>query len=120
MIERIMGLVLILACALPAMAQQTDTYKKVGDKVEVTKYYEDGTVKEVGTFKGENPDGVWVEYNRDGSIKTEANYVDGKKEGKWFVWSQDGKFLYEVKYENNAIAEAHRWEISERNALVNN
>lgn len=102
---------------LPTQAQQpADKYEKQGDKVMVTKYYEDGTVREQGTFKGKVADGRWVEYHQNGEVKTEAFYVDGKKQGKWFVWpASEGEVMYELVYEDNLLKDSNRWTLDENN-----
>ena len=110
---------LLLMIALPAQAQLEDKYEKNGNQITVTRYYDDGSIKEVGTFKDGVPDGRWVEYSRDGKIKTEATYANGEKEGKWFVWTEDGEYLYEVIYADNKLQNASRWKIEEKNALAN-
>ncbi len=112
--------VVTLMMALPAQAQVEDTYTKDGDVVTVTRYYDDGSVREVGTFKNDKPDGRWIEYTREGAIKTEAIYANGEKEGKWFVWTEDGEYLYEVVYQDNKLKNASRWKIEDRNAIANN
>lgn len=112
--------VLTLMMIVPAQAQKEDHYEKSGDKVKVTRYYEDGSVKEVGTYSNGTPDGKWVEYTQDGKVKVEAFYSNGQKEGKWFVWTDDGEFLYEVIYKDNMLKNASKWKISERNAIANN
>lgn len=101
---------------LPTQAQQpADKYTKEGNKIIVTKYYEDGTVREQGTFVGEVADGRWVEYNRDGSVRTEAFYENGKKEGKWFVYSDEGQVMYELVYSDNRLTASNRWTLDENN-----
>lgn len=118
--KMMLAAVLVFGIAFSAQAQQKDKYERVGDKVKVTRFYDDGTVKETGFYKGNAADGVWKEYNQDGTVKTEANYVNGKKDGKWLVYSADGEFLYELFYEDNKLADANRWKISERSTLANN
>ncbi len=112
--------VLTLMMALPAQAQVADKYEKDGDVVTVTRYYDDGSVREVGTFKNDKPDGRWVEYTKEGTIKTEALYANGEKEGKWFVWTADGEYLYEVVYQDNKLKNASRWKIEDKDAIANN
>jgi antitoxin component YwqK of YwqJK toxin-antitoxin module len=112
--------VLTLMIGLPAEAQVEDKYEKKGEVVTVTRYYDDGSVREVGTFKNDKPDGRWVEYNRSGDVKTEALYVNGEKDGKWFVWTDDGEYLYEVVYQENVLKNASRWKIEDKDAIANN
>lgn len=113
----IMGLMMMIA--LGAYSQQpADKYTVEGSTVYVERYFEDGNLREKGSFINNVPAGNWVEYYRDGSVHIEATYTNGKKDGKWFVWSDDGEYLYEVVYADNRMKNYHQWKIEERNMLV--
>jgi len=115
-LNKIVVMMVGVLLVLPVYAQQPeDNYTKEGDKVKVTRYYEDGTVREQGTFDGEVADGRWVEYHRDGSVKVEAFYKDGKKQGKWFVYTDEGQVMYELVYANNFLKNSNRWILEENN-----
>lgn len=109
---------IIALSALTLQAQTEDTYTRNGKNCSVVKYYEDGTVKETGTFYNNVPHGKWVQYHEDGGIGMEAFYENGKKTGKWFVWTADGEFLYEVAYADNKLQNSHRWKIEDRNMIA--
>ncbi len=108
----------MMALPLFSLAQKEDTYEKNGKEVKVTRYYEDGNIRETGTFVNDVPDGKWVEFDQNGQVKKEAFYKDGKKEGKWYVWTDDDQFLYEVIYADNKMVESHKWKIEERGLLA--
>lgn len=110
--------VFALLMALPAQAQKEDTYTKVGDRLMVTRYFDNGAVREEGTFLNGTPDGRWVQYDEKGNIKVEAFYSHGVKQGKWFVWSEDGDFLYEMAYADNQLKSSHKWKIDQRNVVA--
>ena len=116
--KRFMTLGLMLLLTIGAYAQVEDVYTAVGDVVYVERYFEDGTLREKGSYVNELPAGSWVEYYRDGSVHIEANYTEGKKDGKWFVYSNDGEYLYELIYADNRMKNYHQWKIEERNMLV--
>lgn len=113
---KILSVMMVFLFAVPTQAQQPkDEYTRNGDKVMVTRFYEDGAVREQGTFANNVADGRWVEYNRDGSVKIEAFYTDGKKEGKWFVYSNEGQVMYELVYADNYLQSSNRWKLEENN-----
>lgn len=111
---------IFLLSATSLVAQQPkDQYERIDGVLHVTRYYDDGTVREKGAFNEDGaPDGQWLLYSRDGKLLTEALYVDGKKEGKWFVWTEDGTFLYEVVYEDNYLVNSNRWKIQQRDLIA--
>lgn len=101
-----------------AKAQKSDTYSKNGDKLMVTRYRDDGSIREQGTFENGKPDGQWVWLDENGNITRQAFYVDGKKDGKWFAWSNDRNYLYEINYDNNKLVGTHRWKIEDDNRIA--
>lgn len=104
---------------MPVMAQEpNEEYTRKGDKIMLTRYYEDGSVKEQGTYADGTPDGRWVQYNQDGTIKIEAFYQAGQKTGKWFVWSDGGEVLYELVYNDNKLQNSSRYKLEERNHIA--
>lgn len=112
----VLSVMMVFLFAIPTQAQQPkDEYTRKGDKVMVTRFYEDGAVREQGTFVNNEADGRWVEYNKDGSVKVEAFYHNGKKEGKWFVYSNEGQIMYELVYQDNYLQGSSRWKLEENN-----
>ena len=101
----------VIACLFAVgfmQAQEIEPkYEKAGDMVQVTKFFEDGSVKEQGFFKNKKLAGTWVTFDKNGNKTAIAHYEAGKKVGKWFLW--DKQSLKEVNYENNTIASVQVW-----------
>ncbi|HBF19976.1 MAG TPA: hypothetical protein DDW81_07740 [Cryomorphaceae bacterium] len=112
---------LIVVTAAVSIAQQKPVYEKEGNKVRVTHFYDNGAVKETGTYAANgNLDGNWVQYNEDGSVNTKAYYNNGMKEGKWFRWDNNGMVMYEIAYESNKLVNVQKWKLEQKNMLAEN
>ena len=85
-------------------------FEKEGRLTKGTFYYEDGSIKQQGTYKDVKLHGEWVAYDKSGSKTATAQYVNGQKTGKWFFWNNGN--LTEVDYSNNQIAEVTTWDNS--------
>ena len=93
-----------------AQAQGNEpTFKEVGDKVEATYYYEDGTVHKIGFFKNKKLAGKWTQYDRKGNTVKIAYYENGKKTGNWLQW-KDGQFR-QIAYKDNKIVSVGEWKV---------
>lgn len=88
-------------------AQTKPKYESVGDLVEVTYFYKDGTVREKGFFKNKKLEGTWLSFDERGNKTAIAHYKNGKKTGKWFLWHKEG--LREVNYKNSMVASVQNW-----------
>ena len=77
-------------------------FEKEGDLVRGTYYFENGQVRQSGTYKEGKLHGEWTSYNDAGEKVGVGNYAKGIKTGKWFFW--DGKQLSEVNYNKNEIS----------------
>ncbi len=78
-----------------------------------TDYYDDGSVKVIGSYKDGKPEGVRREFSRDGNIKDAYilhngvvvghGIIDksGKKQGDWKEFYDNGRIRAEGKYVNN-------------------
>jgi antitoxin component YwqK of YwqJK toxin-antitoxin module len=78
-----------------------------------TDYYEDGSIKVIGSYKDGKPEGVRREFAKDGSIKdgyilhnglvVGHGIIDeaGKKQGDWKEFYDNGRLRAEGKYVNN-------------------
>ncbi|MGB8375786.1 MAG: nicotinic acid mononucleotide adenyltransferase, partial [Salegentibacter sp.] len=72
-----------------------------------TFYYEDGSIRQEGTYKDGKLHGEWISYDQEGNKNAIAEYTNGEKTGKWFFWS--GEKLSEVNYENSRIVSVNTW-----------
>jgi len=82
-------------------------FEKQGDLIKGTFYYEDGSVRQEGTYKDGRLHGEWVSFDQNGEKTAIANYKDGEKSGKWFFWSENK--LTEVDYQNSMIPSVNSW-----------
>lgn len=76
-------------------------FEKQGDLIKGTFYYEDGSIRQEGTYKDRKLHGEWVSYDQNGKKNAIAQYREGVKMGKWFFWSADA--MTEVHYDTNKI-----------------
>ncbi|MEI6437022.1 MAG: hypothetical protein WCP32_19530, partial [Bacteroidota bacterium] len=51
-----------------------------------------------GGFIEDNPDGKHIYYWENGKVKDEGSYVNGKKEGDWFKYNFDGTLFIIITY----------------------
>ena len=84
--------------------------------VKAVYYYENGNIKQEGTYKDGKLHGNWTAYNEDGTKQSIGEYANGKKTGKWFFWT--GAVLNEVDYADSRIAEVKKW--SKDAVVINN
>ena len=110
------GIFLIGGVAMAQNDVNKPVFEKDGDLIKGTFYYEDGSVRQEGTYKDGRLHGEWISYNKDGEKTAIANYENGKKSGKWFFWSEDK--LVEVDYQNSVIANVNSWK--SESSLVSN
>ena len=85
-------------------------FEEQGDLIKGTFFYEDGAVKQKGTYKDGKLHGKWVAYDKTGAKTAVAQYANGENTGKWFFWNNGN--LTEVDYTNNTIAEVTTWDNS--------
>ena len=74
---------------------------KYEDGSKIVKYYETGTIQEIGYFNlNGNKTGHWVSYYEDGKMMAEANFKNDKKTGDWKSYDVNGKMVIYMKYKN--------------------
>ncbi|NJM78599.1 MAG: membrane-binding protein [Flavobacterium sp.] len=105
----------LLVSGLMSAQEVKPKFEVVDQMVKATYFYDNGQVKQEGTYLNGKLHGKWVSYNQDGSKQTMGEYENGNKTGKWFFWSQTA--LNEVDFANSKIAEVKRWS---KEALVKN
>ncbi len=102
-----------------AMAQSEapkPVFEKQGELIKGTFYYDDGNIRQEGTYKDGKLHGKWISYDENGEKTAIAQYDNGQKDGVWFFWSEDK--LTEVNYEKNNIASVSSWKNT--SSLVSN
>ena len=110
------GVFLVSGATMAQNDAPKPTFEKDGDLIKGTFYYEDGSVRQKGTYKDGELHGEWVSYDQNGEKKAIATYENGQKHGKWFFW-EDNK-LTEVDYKSNQIASVNKW--TSESSLVSN
>ena len=67
-------------------------------------YYENGRLKEVGTYKDGKEDGLWKFYGRwNGRLKQEGIIKDGEEEGLHKFYNDNGQLGTEVSYKDGEL-----------------
>lgn len=111
-------LVVIVLCVSFSFAQEKISPKveKIGDKTEVTYYYDNGVVKQHGFFNESGKlQGTWTSYDLQGNKLAIGNYDDGKKVGKWLFWTNET--LNEVDFKDSKITSVNEWKSKSNIAL---
>ncbi|MDT0690891.1 nicotinic acid mononucleotide adenyltransferase [Salegentibacter sp. F188] len=103
-----MMLIGALVVSSAVMAQEKEpVFEQQGDLIKGTFYYEDGNIRQEGTYKDGELHGEWVSYNKEGEKTTIGQYERGQKTGKWFFWTEDN--LTEVDYKDSRISSVNSW-----------
>ncbi len=99
---------IIMVFATFAMFGQVDNkVEEEGNKVKVTKYYDNGMVKEIGFYENGKHDGEFTMFDVKGNKIALGSYTQGVKTGNWFFWN--GTQLIEASYEKNIVVSAQNW-----------
>ena len=65
-------------------------YNEFTDLIDVTYFYEDGSVQQIGSFNTNGlPHGEWTAYNMNGKKLCVGNYKNGFKNGTWYFIFSD-------------------------------
>lgn len=67
---------------------------------ENTVYFDNGSVKEIQSYKAGLMDGTWITYNASGVKTAQAGYRNGKKHGAWLIWNDQGVLMFEMYYDD--------------------
>lgn len=84
-------------------------YTVFGNHVDVVAYYENGQIKETGSYLNNKPNGQYRQYDVAGVLISAGEFVNGKREGIWLFRAGDGDMLYQVDYVNNTRASVEKW-----------
>lgn len=101
---RTLAIIAFVATASANAQEVSPKFEQQGELIKGTYYYEDGTIRQEGTYKDGQLHGKWISYQQNGKKNAIAHYENGVKAGKWFFWSND--LLTEVDYNNNYIVQA--------------
>ena len=107
-------ILLVMLCVTLTYAQNNENvqYVENGDLTEATYFYDNGMVRQIGTFNKEGQlHGIWTSYDIKGDKIAVGNYVEGKKVGKWLFWTKDN-LVKEVYYKDSKIVSVNSKETS--------
>jgi len=113
--KKIIFTLIVLFCTSSTYSQNNKLQKTEikGDLIEVTLYYENGTIMQHGFY---TEDGKlhesWEFYNSNGSRKCVATYNYGEKVGVWTYWN--GNKITKLTYENNKIINIEEFNADDR------
>jgi antitoxin component YwqK of YwqJK toxin-antitoxin module len=85
-------------------SQEQPKLENIDDHVKATYFYENGNIRQVGTFVDGKLDGKWVSYSEEGNIQMVAQYLNGKRNGKWQLF-ETPFVTKEVDYKNDSIVQ---------------
>tara|TARA_B100000524_G_scaffold340743_1_gene234161 strand:+ start:2814 stop:3167 length:354 start_codon:yes stop_codon:yes gene_type:complete len=86
-------LALLIVCSFTNIYSQNNDKKKIEfnnitELIDVTYYYNDGTIKQQGSFNTSGlPHGSWTSYDQNGNKLCIGKYKNGKKTGKWYFFN---------------------------------
>jgi antitoxin component YwqK of YwqJK toxin-antitoxin module len=73
------------------------------NKWESLEFYENGSLKDIGSLIASNRIGERIQYNKNGTIFIKNNYSYGKKNGEEISNYRNGKLEYKCSYNNGAF-----------------
>ena len=74
--------------------------------VKVTKFYEDGSIRETGKLLNGKHQGKWFGYDFDGNLYAEVTYQNGVKR-KMVSFDVKTDRTYSVEYDDDAVAQVN-------------
>ena len=87
------------------------------EKIKLEEYYENGFIREQGTFKDGKKDGKWIYWHENGEKRSEGKYKRGAKDGFWVGWYANGVKQGEVTWKEGK--EEGLWIIWHENGEMN-
>ena len=102
--KKLFIIVLSLFLFVNVNANGNDTIILNGNKLELTRTYENGVIREKGTYNlNKERHGEWVGYYRNGQTSTIGHFKNDKKDGEWRYYDREGFLLAIIIYEKNRI-----------------
>jgi antitoxin component YwqK of YwqJK toxin-antitoxin module len=79
-------------------------------------YFENGNVKETGSYLNGQRHGLWERFDENGNKLGEGNYLNGIKHGKWVIWDENQIKRFEFKYVNGVKSDL--WSSWDENGIL--
>ena len=77
----------------PLMFYESGLFNGIGFNV-----YENGQLKEEGSYKDGQMIGLWKSLHENSKLKEDGNYKNGEKDGLWKLYNAEGVLISETKY----------------------
>ncbi|MDL2215280.1 toxin-antitoxin system YwqK family antitoxin [Dysgonomonas sp. OttesenSCG-928-M03] len=94
---------------------QSETLYDKGDKISSKEYYNNGTIKEVATYKKDRPIGIYEVYYENGQLKESTTYDSEKLNSGYTGYVKNG--LYKSFYENGLLKEEGMYQSDEKDGI---
>jgi len=95
--------ILLMASWSYSQEKVKQVFNKETNLIEATYYYDDGSIRQEGTFNVEGKlHGQWTSYNESGEKVAVGTYDNGKRTGTWYFWADNT--VKEVEFSDNQIA----------------
>lgn len=69
----------------------------------LTYYFEDGTKKAEGPYKGDKMQGQWIFYRKTGQLWQKGAFKDDQKHGRFVRYDKNDKLEYDETFENGKL-----------------
>ena len=110
--KKLLGIILIISITTSVFSEKTTPFRKYygngNPKIlgfhldrtrqkhgEWTYYFEDGKLKEIGSYKHGKREGEWKRYHENGKLSSSGSYKDGKEDGEFKTYWGSGE-LYKI------------------------
>ncbi|UTW60620.1 hypothetical protein KFE98_11200 [bacterium SCSIO 12741] len=82
--------------------------------VQVTSFYRNGEVKEVGQYYRGKRHGIWQNFHRNGATNTKAFYNNDRRDGMWKFYDNEGNLKAVIYYRKNNVIRYYEDELAIR------
>lgn len=103
-------LIYILSFVMLSGCQATEIRKK---------YYPNGQLEEVASYKGEKLHGPYKAYFENGQIRDDGNYENNRMIGIWKQWYENGVQMTESTYKNGHVSNFQFWDKDGKQTVKN-
>ena len=99
--KRYLSLIVALSMTAVSMAQESneDSSQTIEDG-PVTKYHENGILKELSHYKDSKKNGLEIIIDKKGYLRGQCTYLNGQYDGKWINYMAGGRVKKTYVYEN--------------------
>jgi len=85
-----------------------EVYQRIREYTSPRKYYPNGTLAAIASFKGLKADGIWKSFYENGKKEMEQHYEDNELHGISRYWREDGSLMMEGNFIRGKEDGTHR------------